>query len=201
MIAIVDYGAGNLRSVQKALERVGADTEVTDRAEVIQKARKIVLPGVGAMGVAMDRLQALGIEETLKKAIQEGIPFLGICVGFQLLFESSEEGEATRGLGILPGRVRRFTSLKVPHMGWNRLQTAAVCPLWKGLPAEPYVYFCHSYYVGSLRDDLTAARTDYGVRFVSAVQKGHLFGVQFHPEKSQEVGLKILENFVRYGEA
>lgn len=197
MIAVIDYGMGNLRSVQKALQRVGADARVTHSAEDILKADKIVLPGVGAMGAAMDKLDALGLIQPIHTAIDSGKPFLGICVGLQLLFENSEEGVGTTGLGILQGSVKKFTDLKVPQMGWNELSIQnSQCQLLNGLAPNSEVYFCHSYYVDPTQGDVVATTTNYGREYVSSICRGNLYGVQFHPEKSQTVGLKILENFV-----
>lgn len=196
MIAIIDYGMGNLRSVQKALENVGARTQVTQKQEDIRKASKVVLPGVGAMRPAMKKLDELGLIPVLKESINDRKPFLGICLGFQLLFERSDEGGDVEGLSILQGRVRRFTSLKVPHMGWNQLKIkTADCALFKGIEDLSNVYFCHSYYVQPQDDWIIAATTDYGVVFASSVHSQNIYGVQFHPEKSQAVGLTILKNF------
>ena len=196
MIAIIDYGMGNLRSVQKALENVGARTQVTQKREDIRKASKVVLPGVGAMRPAMKRLNEIGLIPTLKESIEEGKPFLGICLGFQLLFERSDEGGDVEGLSILQGRVRRFSSLKVPHMGWNQLKIkTADCALFKGIEDLSNVYLCHSYYVQPKDERIIAATTDYGVVFASFVHSRNIYGVQFHPEKSQAVGLTILKNF------
>ncbi|VAX34804.1 Imidazole glycerol phosphate synthase amidotransferase subunit [hydrothermal vent metagenome] len=200
MIAIIDYGAGNLRSVQKALEKVGAQTQITQNPIDVQNASKVVLPGVGAMQPAMDKLKALGLMDVLYETVKTDKPFLGICVGFQLLFEKSSEGrgESSEGLGILKGSVERFTSLKVPHMGWNQLNIIQQdCPLFLGINSLAEVYFCHSYYALPVDARVTATATDYGKIFASSVARNNLFGVQFHPEKSQKVGLKILENFVK----
>ena len=197
MIAIVDYGMGNLRSVQKAVEKVGAQAKITQSSEVIQQADKIILPGVGAMQPAMDKLNALGLMDVLKDSVDLNKPFLGICVGFQLLFETSTEGGDVKGLGFLKGKVERFRSLKVPHMGWNQLHIKnKSCTLFKGIEDLSEVYFCHSYYAAPENEDVIAAVTDYGVNFTSSINKQNLYGVQFHPEKSQKVGLKILENFI-----
>jgi glutamine amidotransferase len=199
MIAIIDYGMGNLHSVQKALERVGARTLVTDNPADIAKAAKIVLPGVGAIRPAMNRLEQLGMVGPLKSAIAGQKPFLGICVGFQLLFTSGEEGGRIDTLGVFPGTVRRFTGLKVPQMGWNQLRVRqADCPLFAGIGDQAHVYFCHSYYAEGVPDEIVATRTDYGVSYPSGVWRDNLFGVQFHPEKSQTIGLQILKNFVTY---
>ena len=196
MIAIIDYGMGNLRSVQKALENVGARTQVTQKREDIRKASKVVLPGVGAMRPAMKRLNEIGLIPTLKESIEEGKPFLGICLGFQLLFERSDEGGDVEGLSILQGRVRRFSSLKVPHMGWNQLKIKpAFDCLFRGFEDLSKLYFCLWYYVQPREERITAATTDYGVVFASFVHSRNIYGVQFHPEKSQAVGLTILKNF------
>lgn len=201
MIAVIDYGMGNLRSVQKALEKSGGQAVITQDPDVVARAGKVVLPGVGAMGPAMTRLTDLGLVPAITAAVASGKPFLGICLGLQLLFDHSEEGGRVNGLGLLPGTVRRFTSLKVPHMGWNQLVLRRPdCPLWAGIPDEAEVYFCHSYYVEPQEDAVTAAVTPYGLDFTSAVWRGRLYAIQFHPEKSQAVGLKILENFVRLTE-
>src|SRR3989338_5291282 len=198
MIAIIDYGMGNLRSVQKALEKVGADARVTQKTEDIRGADKIVLPGVGAMRPAMEKLDALGLIPAVKQAIGAGKPFLGICLGLQLLFEKSNEGGDVNGLGILKGKVERFSSAKqkVPNMGWNQLKLRKPeNRLFKGIAPLSYAYFCHSYFVNPQDARMVAATTDYGAEFVSAIAVDNIYGVQFHPEKSQAVGLKILGNF------
>lgn len=196
MIAIIDYGMGNLRSVQKAFERVGASAFITQSAQEIRNAQKVVLPGVGAMQPAMDKLKALNIVDAIKDVVSKGTPFLGICLGFQLLFEKSYEGGDVRGLGIVQGEVKRFTDLKIPQIGWNQLRIQKKdCPLFKGIGEPADVYFCHSYFVDPLQKDIIASTTDYGIEFASAIWKGNLFGVQFHPEKSQKVGLQVLKNF------
>ena len=197
MIAIIDYGMGNLRSVQKAFEKVGAKARITQNVQDIKMADKVVLPGVGAMQPAMSKLKELGLIEGIQNAINQKKPFLGICLGFQLLFEKSDEGGEVKGLGVWPGQVKRFASLKVPHMGWNQLQIKKDCPLFKGISDQSNVYFCHSYYVNPKNKNVAATTTDYGISFVSAGCQDHIFGVQFHPEKSQTVGLKILENFFK----
>ena len=197
MIAIIDYGMGNLRSVQKAFEHVGADARVTNVIGDILKADKVVLPGVGAMMPAMQKLQELALTGPIRKVIQEGKPFLGICLGLQLLFERSSEGGFSEGLKILEGSVERFNQLKVPHMGWNQIQPrAAGSKLFAGLNSGENVYFCHSYFVAPKDVSIVAGITNYGADFVSAVARGNIWGVQFHPEKSQKVGLQILKNFV-----
>ena len=198
MIAIIDYGMGNLRSVSKALEAVGAHTQITSRPDDILKADKVVLPGVGAMGPAMARLQELSLIPAIHEVIDGGRPFLGICLGLQLLFEESSEGGFSRGLEILKGRVERFNALKVPHMGWNQIKIhAAGQRMFEGLSSGENMYFCHSYFVQPQEPGQNAGLTDYGTDFVSAVVRGNVWGVQFHPEKSQKAGLQILRNFNR----
>jgi glutamine amidotransferase len=196
MIAIIDYGMGNLRSVQKAFEKIGATAVITQKEDDILNAKKIVLPGVGAMPPAMHKLEALGLIPLIKTVITEGKPFLGICLGFQLLFESSTEGGQTKGMGILQGTVERFSQLKIPQIGWNQLHIKnPISPILKGIDASANVYFCHSYYVKPSDPDVIAATTEYATEFTSSVCKENIFGVQFHPEKSQAVGLRILKNF------
>jgi len=200
MIAIIDYGMGNLRSVQKGLERVGAVAELTRDPERIGAAAGVVLPGVGAFGACMDNLRAYGLVETVRRVIARGTPFLGICLGMQLLFEESEEFGRVPGLGIFPGRVVRFAdtpALKVPHMGWNRIRKLQDVPHLRGIDDGAFVYFVHSYYVAPADTSLTATTTEYGTEFTSAICRDNVFATQYHPEKSQAVGLKILENFGR----
>jgi len=199
MIAIIDYGMGNLRSVQKALEKSGSDARITHDPEAITNADKIVLPGVGAMQPAMQRLNELGLIPAILRAVESDRPFLGICLGYQLLFEISREGGDVSGLGLLQGTVERFQNLKIPHMGWNRLDIKnQTCPLFAGIENGPFVYFCHSYYVQPADPQITAATTNYGLDFAAAVWRRNLFAVQFHPEKSQKTGLKMMENFTRF---
>ena len=196
MIAIIDYGMGNLRSVQKAFEAVGAQVRVTHIVEDILKADKVVLPGVGAMGPAMQKLQELSLTGPIRKVVQDGKPFLGICLGLQLLFERSSEGGFAEGLKILEGSVERFMDLKVPHMGWNQVNIQpAGNQMFKGLSSGENVYFCHSYFVRLKDASIAAGSTNYGIDFVSAVSQDNIWGVQFHPEKSQKAGLQILRNF------
>ena len=197
-IAIIDYGMGNLRSVQKGLERVGFAAEVTRDAARIGAAAGVVLPGVGAFGACMDNLRAYGLIDVVRDVIRRGTPFLGICLGMQLLFEESEEFGPVAGLGIFPGRVVRFTEtgdLKVPHMGWNRIRKHRDVPHLRGLDDGAFVYFVHSYYVVPADPTLTATSTDYGREFTSAIARDNVFATQYHPEKSQKLGLRILENF------
>ena len=204
MIAIVDYGMGNLRSVQKAVQRVGGDARIVRTPSEVKEAEKIVLPGVGAFADAIDRLRSAKLVGPLVEAARSDIPFLGVCLGLQLLFDvSHEDGEHT-GLGVLAGKVTRFDfgqsvigrPLSVPHMGWNQIRPQRPCPLFNGIDNGAYVYFAHSYHVVPADDDVIATLTHYGYDFVSAVWRANVFGTQFHPEKSQAVGLKMLENFV-----
>lgn len=197
MIAIIDYGMGNLRSVEKAFEAVGADSRITQNAEEINSAQKIVLPGVGAMACAMQRLLELNLVAVIKEQIQKGKPFLGICLGMQLLFNESEEGGKVKGMGVLDGCVKRFKGLKVPHIGWNNLNQKGDRVLFEGVADNSFVYFCHSYYCQPKDYSLVAAETDYGINFASAVAKDNIWAVQFHPEKSQQLGLGIVKNFVK----
>lgn len=202
MIVIVDYGVGNLRSVQKALEHVGTTTVVADDPRSLKQADGVVLPGVGAFGDGMDHLRARGWVQPLLERAQAGVPLLGICLGMQLLFEESEEMGQHTGLGLLPGRVVRFAEgdLKVPHIGWNQLQIRKGS-LLEGIPTGVYAYFVHSYYSLPAADDDVLATTEYGLEFASVVGRGLIFGAQFHPEKSQEVGLRLLGNFARLVES
>ncbi len=199
MIALVDYGSGNLRSVEKALARVGGDVRTVSAPGDVLMADAVVLPGVGAFGDCVSNLAKLGLINALRDFIATKRPFLGICVGLQMLFESGDESRGVPGLGVLPGTVPRFAAgtLKVPHMGWNRIRIKRPdCPLLQGVPDGSHVYFVHSYY-GQPRDNaVVAATTEYGVEFASAIWSGNVFATQFHPEKSQAIGLKMLENFV-----
>lgn len=204
MIAVVDYDMGNLRSVQKGLQRAGGDARIVRTADEIARADKIVFPGQGAFRDAIARLRSHGLAEAVVEAWKSGKYFLGICIGMQLLFERSYEDGRHKGLGVFAGEVRKFNfngnapGLSVPHMGWNQLRWEGDFPLLKGLNPGDYVYFCHSYHV--VPDNvgtMNVATVDYGYPFVAALWKDNLFATQFHPEKSQVVGLKILENFVR----
>ena len=198
-IILIDAGTGNLRSVQKALENVGATVTRTDDQKAVLSASKVVLPGVGAFGDFMAGLRARNLEGAVKDVAARGIPLLGICVGMQALFEVGEEMGAHAGLGLLRGRVLRFAenlSVKIPHTGWNQLEARQGAPLFNQIKAGAYVYFNHSYYCQPEDDSDTTAEVDYGIRYACAVQRGNIFGVQFHPEKSQAVGLQILKNFV-----
>lgn len=197
MLGIVDYGVGNLRNVEMAFRRLGVVAQVISTPQEVRRASALVLPGVGAFGDAIGNLRALGLEPDLVAAIGDGLPFLGICVGMQLLFEVSDEMGEHRGIGVLGGRVRRFSpGLLVPHMGWNQVHQSLTAPLWRDLPDHSYAYFVHSYYADPADAGVVAARTDYGIDFCSAVARGNLLGIQFHPEKSQQVGERILANFV-----
>ncbi|MBI4315511.1 MAG: imidazole glycerol phosphate synthase subunit HisH [Chloroflexi bacterium] len=200
MIALIDYGIGNLRSVQKALEHVGATVTLTEDADTILAADKVVLPGVGAFGDGMKGLRARGLDGVVREVVRRGAPLLGICVGMQVLFEASDELGLHTGLGLLPGRVVRFAprQLKVPHTGWNEIATRQSSNLFRDLPAGSFAYFNHSYYCAAA-PELTLAATDYGGPFASVVGRGRLYGIQFHPEKSQAVGLTLLRNFVERG--
>jgi glutamine amidotransferase len=198
MIAIIDYGAGNLRSVRNALTYLGADVVTARTPDHLDGADKIVLPGVGAFGAGMQALRAAGFEQPIIQAAEAGVPLFGICLGMQYLFESSDEMGQHQGLGLLPGRVTRFPThaLKVPHMGWNQLHIQQDHPLLAGVESGAYAYFVHSYYVEAAESADVLAMTDYGIDYASVVGRGNIFGIQPHPEKSQSVGLRILKNFV-----
>jgi glutamine amidotransferase len=198
MIAIVDYGMGNLRSVQKALELLGAEAVVTDDPALLDAAQGVILPGVGAFGDAVKNLRTRQLAAPVLRQVEKQKPLLGICLGMQLLFDESEEMGHHQGLGLLPGRVVRFPEgeLKVPHIGWNQLHGVRGAPL-EGIAPEAYAYFVHSYYVAAEEPSDVLATTEYGVDFASVVARGLIWGAQFHPEKSQEVGLRLLENFSR----
>jgi imidazole glycerol-phosphate synthase subunit HisH len=199
-VAIVDYGMGNLRSVEKAFERLGHAAEVTRDPERIATAPGVVLPGVGAFGACMTNLTSLGLAEPVVHAIRAGRPFLGICLGMQLLFDESEEFGPVAGLGILPGRVVRFPpdrERKVPHMGWNAVHKLRETPALAGIEDGAYVYFVHSYYPVPSDPAVVATTTPYGIEFASSVVRDNVFACQFHPEKSQQMGLRLLDNFVR----
>ena len=203
MIALIDYGAGNVRSVHKALATVGADVTLTQVPDPIADAEKVVLPGVGAFGDCISSLRRAGLVEAIHQAVEQGKPFLGICVGMQVLFEEGEEMGRHAGLGLLPGRVVRFSQdivtqgMKIPHTGWNQIEPVAASPLFHGLPAGVWTYFNHAYYCQA-QSTHTLATTDYGGPFPSVVGRGQVYGMQFHPEKSQDMGLHILSNFVEH---
>lgn len=199
MTAIIDYGAGNLKSVQKALAHVGEESIITGEPEEILAADRVILPGVGAFGDAMENLRSRGLEEVICEAVRRRIPFLGICLGLQLLFESSEESPGVKGLGILKGKILRIpdqAGLKIPHIGWNSLTLQNQGRLFEGLSGEPYVYFVHSYYLRAEDPGIVKASTEYSTHIHASVEQGNVFACQFHPEKSGETGLQILKNFV-----
>jgi glutamine amidotransferase len=201
MIAIIDYGMGNLRSVQKGLERVGFEAVVTRDVGRILSARGVVLPGVGAFSACMENLGKFGLIEPIRKIVREKRPFLGICLGFQLLFSESEEFGKQAGLDLFPGKVIGFRAdenLKVPHMGWNRIEKKNDSRFLEGIASGDYLYFVHSFYVVPDDESIVATTTDYGASFVSSIATETLFACQFHPEKSQELGLRILANFGRF---
>jgi glutamine amidotransferase len=198
VIKIVDYGMGNLRSVQKAFEKIGADAHVVSSPADLEGAEKLVLPGVGAFRDAIAELKRTGLDRPVREHIAADKPFLGICLGLQLLFDVSYEDGQWEGLGVLRGKVVRFADqadLKIPHMGWNSLDFAQPARIFEGVPEGSSVYFVHSYYVVPEDESVIAARTEHGTRFVSAVARHNLFATQFHPEKSQNVGLRLLTNF------
>ena len=198
MIAIIDYDAGNLRSVQKALHFLGQDAVISRDHKDLIAADKVILPGVGAFGDAMDKLKSYQLIGTIKEIVDSGKPLLGICLGQQLLFEGSSESEGVEGLSLLPGMIQRIPhkeGLKIPHIGWNSLEISEDATLYRGLSGKPYVYFVHSYYLDSEDRSMVAATTEYGVRIDASVERGNIYGCQFHPEKSGEVGLNILKSF------
>ena len=198
MIAIIDYGAGNIQSVAKALTHIGCDCLVTRNKDEILKADGAVLPGVGSFGDTVDSLNKYGIKDAIKEYIASGKPFLGICLGMQLLFPASGESPEAEGLGIYEGSITRIPNgegLKIPHMGWNSLDINPESRLFKGIRKNPYVYFVHSYFLHAADRELVAATTEYGVTIDAAVERGNVFATQFHPEKSGETGLRILRNF------
>ena len=198
MIAIVDYGIGNLGSVTKGFRHVGAEVRLTGEPEELRLASALVLPGDGAFGATMAEIERRGLIPILREAVEAGTPLLGICIGMQVLFEESEEHGVFQGLGLLPGRVRRFDeTLPVPHMGWNELHAHQPHPLLHGIPDGAHVYFVHSYFCDAA-PEVTIASSDYGRDFAAIVGRDHVLGVQFHPEKSQQVGLRMVANFVRF---
>lgn len=198
MIAIIDYGAGNIQSVNKALKHIGCDAFITRDKEQILKADGAVLPGVGSFGDTMDTMNSFDIKDTVIEYTKSGKPFLGICLGLQLLFPESEESPGAKGLGIFDGTITKIPSgegLKIPHIGWNSLDIKKTDGLFKGIDQNSYVYFVHSYFLNATDKNIVSAQTEYGVRIDAAVEKGNIFATQFHPEKSGETGLKILKNF------
>lgn len=200
MIAIIDYDAGNLKSVEKALLSLGQETVVTRDREELLSADKVILPGVGNFGDAMQKLRTYGLEPVIRELVKSRIPFLGICLGLQLLFEESEEAPGVPGLGILKGKILRIpegAGLKIPHIGWNSLKLENQGRLFEGLSDEPYVYFVHSYYLKAEDEAIVKAVTEYGTRIHASVEQDNVFACQFHPEKSSGTGLRILENFAK----
>jgi len=198
LIAIIDYGAGNLRSVANAVSRLGYQAKITSIPHEMLTAQAVILPGVGAAADTMANLQTLGLVSPIRRFIAEGRPFLGVCIGLQILFSGTEEGGWHECLGIIPGVVRRLPpGLKIPHMGWNQVKQKISHPIFSGIPDEANFYFVHSYYVEPDDRSLVAGETEYGVSFCSVIAKGNLVATQFHPEKSGEVGLKIYDNFIR----
>ncbi len=200
MIAIIDYDAGNLKSVEKACRRLGAQAVITRQAGEILKADHVILPGVGSFGTAMEQLKKYELDKVIYEAVDKGLPFLGICLGQQLLFEGSSESAGVEGLGILRGRIVKIPDtegLKIPHIGWNSLELQNDGRLFAGIEAQPYVYFVHSYYLQAEDEKIVKAVTEYGARIHASVESGTVFACQFHPEKSSAAGLKILENFIK----
>ncbi|MCR4787806.1 MAG: imidazole glycerol phosphate synthase subunit HisH [Lachnospiraceae bacterium] len=199
MIAVIDYDAGNIKSVEKAIVHLGKEAQITRDHEILLSAEKVILPGVGAFGDAMAKLNEYGLTPVIKSIVKKGTPFLGICLGLQLLFDSSEESPGVDGLGVLPGKILRFPSTegyKVPQIGWNSLSFPKEKRLFKGIPEDSYVYFVHSYYLKADERNDVAAQSDYILTFDAAVERDNVFACQFHPEKSSDVGLKILKNFI-----
>lgn len=198
MIAIIDYDAGNLKSVEKAIEHLGKECKITRDPQEILQADKVILPGVGAFGDAMEKLHNYGLVDVIKKVVEKETPFLGICLGLQLMFEESEETPGVKGLGILPGKIVGFTpkkGYKIPHMGWNSLKVKEGAKLFQNIPQDSYVYFVHSYYLQAEEIEDVAATTEYINHVHASVERGNVFACQFHPEKSGDVGLQILKNF------
>ena len=202
MIAIIDYDAGNIKSVEKAMQLLGQEVTITRDRETIMNADKVILPGVGAFGDAMGKLRQYGLDEVIRDVTAKGTPFLGICLGLQLLFESSEETPGVEGLGILKGKIVKIPpapGLKIPHMGWNSLHFQNNGRLFQGIPEQTYVYFVHSYYLQAEEPEIVKATTEYSTCIHASVEKDNVFACQFHPEKSSKWGLKILENFAAVG--
>ena len=202
MIAIIDYDAGNIKSVEKALNYLGEEAIITRDHDEIVNSDKVILPGVGAFADAMEKIRHYGLEETIHEVVEKNIPFLGICLGLQLMFESSDEGPGVKGLGLLPGKILRIPKsgdLKIPHMGWNSLHFQNNGRLFQGIPEQTYVYFVHSYYLQAEEPEIVKATTEYSTCIHASVEKDNVFACQFHPEKSSKWGLKILENFAAVG--
>lgn len=200
MIAMIDYDAGNIKSVEKALNLLGQEVVITRDSDILLKADKVILPGVGAFGDAMEKIRSYGLFDIIHKIVEKGTPFLGICLGLQLLFDESEESPGVKGLGLLKGKIVKIPEgeyEKIPHMGWNSLELMGDGKLFKGIDNGAYVYFVHSYYLKAEDEDIVKATTDYNIRIHASVEKDNIFACQFHPEKSSAVGLHILENFVK----
>lgn len=199
MISILDYDAGNIKSVEKALIHLGQDAVITRDKDIILSSDKVILPGVGAFGDAMGKLRSYKLDQVIYDVVDKKIPFLGICLGLQLLFETSDETPGVTGLGLLKGEIKRIPDqegLKIPHMGWNSIHVKEGATLFKGIPQDPYVYFVHSYYLAAKHEEDVAATTFYSTNIHASVEHDNIFACQFHPEKSSTVGLKILENFI-----
>lgn len=199
MVAIIDYDAGNIKSVEKAMQFLGQEVTVTRDRETILNADKVILPGVGAFGDAMGKLRQYGLDEVIHEVAEKEIPLLGICLGLQLLFERSDETPGVEGLGVLKGEILRIPEkegLKIPHMGWNSLRYPHQGRLFRGIPEDSYVYFVHSYYLKAEDENIVTATTEYSTLIHASVEQGNVFACQFHPEKSSDVGLQILKNFV-----
>ena len=202
MTVIIDYDAGNIKSVEKALQSLGETVEITDDAEKILAADRVILPGVGAFGDAMENLNRRNLVPVIKEVVKKKTPFLGICLGLQLLFERSDEAPGVEGLGILPGEILRIPAsgeLKIPHMGWNSLHLEHNGRLFRGIEEQAYVYFVHSFYLKAAEEEIVKASAEYGIHIHASVEKDNVFACQFHPEKSGDVGLRILKNFVELG--
>ena len=200
MVAIIDYDAGNIKSVEKAIQFLGEEVIITRNPDEILSASRVILPGVGAFGDAMEKLHNYGLVPVIQEVVKRKIPFLGICLGLQLLFERSEESPGVEGLGILQGEIKRIPDkdeLKIPHIGWNSLKYPNSGRLYEGISEDSYVYFVHSYYLEAKEPEIVMASTEYGTYIHASVEKDNVFACQFHPEKSSTVGLKILENFLK----
>ncbi|MGN1158803.1 MAG: imidazole glycerol phosphate synthase subunit HisH [Lachnospiraceae bacterium] len=202
MIAIIDYDAGNIKSVEKALQFLGEEVCITREPDVILNAEKVILPGVGAFGDAMEKLHRYDLVKVIHEVVEKQTPFLGICLGLQLLFERSDESMGVEGLGVLKGEICRIPDkegLKIPHIGWNSLSYPNPGRLFEGIPEQSYVYFVHSYYLKAADESIVTAATEYGTYIHASVEKGNVFACQFHPEKSSDVGIRILKNFIKIG--